>query len=79
MQQDLLIGKLSAYGLNSDSFCNIYSYLKDRNQCVQINNKQSKFETIMSDVPQDSIFGPISFNIFFNDFLFFIPKASVHN
>ena len=76
---DLLIAKLSAYGLNSDSLCYIYSYLKDRKQCVQINNKQSEFDTIISGVPQGSIFGPILYNIFFNDFFFFIPKASVHN
>ena len=74
-----MITKLSAYGLSSDSLCYIYSYLKDRKQCVQINNKQSEFDTIISGVPQGSIFGPILFNIFFNDFFFFIPKASVHN
>ena len=47
---DLLIAKLSAYGLSSDSLCYIYSYLKDRKQCVQINNKQSEFDTIISGV-----------------------------
>ena len=31
---DLLIAKVSAYDLNSDSLCYIYSYLKDRKQCV---------------------------------------------
>ena len=35
---DLLIAKLSAYGLSGDSLCHIHSYLKDRKQCVQINN-----------------------------------------
>ena len=44
---DLLIAKLSAYGLNSDSLCYIYSYLKDRKQYVQINNEQSEFDTII--------------------------------
>ena len=39
MPHDLLIAKLSAYGLSSDSLCYICSYLKDRKQCVQINNK----------------------------------------
>ena len=71
-----MIAKLSANGLSSDSLCYIYSY---RKQCVQINNKQSEFDTIISGVPQDSIFGPILFNIFFNDIFLFIPKASVHN
>ena len=35
---DLLIEELSVYGLNSDSLSFIYSYLKDRKQCVQMNN-----------------------------------------
>ena len=38
-----------------------------------VNNEQSEF------VPKVSIFRPILFNIFFNNFFFFIPKASVHN
>ena len=38
---DLLIAKLSAYGLSSDFLCYIYPFLKDRKQCVQINNKAS--------------------------------------
>ena len=36
---DLLIAKISAYGLNNYSFCYIYSYLKERKQSVQMNNK----------------------------------------
>ena len=76
---DLLITKLSAYRLNSDSLCCIYSSLEDRKQCVQINNEQSELDTIMSGVLQGTIFIPIIFNIFFNDFFFFIPRASFHN
>ena len=76
---DLLIAKLSAYGLNSDSLYCIYSYLKDRNQCVQINKEESEFDTVISGLHQGSIFGPILFNIFFKDLSFFIPKASVLN
>ena len=34
---DLLIAKLSAYGLNGDSLCHICSYLKGRKRYVQIN------------------------------------------
>ena len=56
------IVKLSAYGLNIDSLCCIYSYLKDRKQCVQITDKQSEFDTIISGVSQGSNFGPTTFS-----------------
>ena len=79
IRHDLSITKLSAYGLNSDPPCYIYSYVKDHKQSVQINNKQNEFDTIISGLLQGSIFGPILYNNFFNDFFFFIPKASVHN
>ena len=39
--------KASVYDLNSDSLLYIYSYLKDRKQCVQINNQKSEFDTII--------------------------------
>ena len=74
-----MIVKLCAYGLRSDSLRYIHSYLKHRKQCVQISNKQSEFDKIISGVPQGSIFGPILFNSFFNDFFFVITKAFVHN
>ena len=48
-------------------------------QFVQIINKQSESDTVISDVPQDSMFGPVLYHIFFNDFFFFILNASVHN
>ena len=66
---DLLITKLPAYGRNSDSLDYIYSYLKYRKQCVEINNERSEFDKIISVLPQGSIFGPILFNNFlFNKF-----------
>ena len=75
---DLLIAKLEAYGINENLLAYLHSYLSNRKQCVSI-NVTSDFETIISGVPQCSIVGPISFNCFFNDFSYFIGKASVHN
>ena len=76
---DLLIAKLSAYGLNSDSLSYIYSYVNDHKQCVEINNEENDFYIIISGVTQGSIFGPILYNNFFDDIFFFIPKTSVLN
>ena len=72
--QNLLIATLSAYGLSNDSLCYIHSYLKDLKKCVQINNKQNEFDTIISGVPQCLIFGLILFNIFSMFFSFLFQK-----
>ena len=74
MPHDLLIAKLSAYGLSSNSLCYTYSYLKHRKQCVQINNKQSEFDTIISGVPQGSIFGRFCLILYLMIFSFLFQK-----
>ena len=76
---DLLIAKLAAYSVDENLLMYIYSYLSNRNQCVSINNVHSRFQNIISGVPQGSIVGPTLFNCFFNDFFYFVDKASVHN
>ena len=76
---DLLIAKLEAYGINENLLAYLHSYLSNRKQCVCSNNVTSDFETIISRVPQGSIVRPILFNCFFNDFFYFLEKASIHN
>ena len=79
VSHDLLIAKLEACGINENLLAYLHSYLSNRKQCVCSNNVTSDFETIISRVPQGSIVGPILFNCFFNDFFYFIEKASAHN
>ena len=57
----------------------ICSYLKNRRQFVKGNFINSNFLTITSGVPQGTIVGPILFNIFFNDFFFFMYNMSAHS
>ena len=43
------------------------SYLTDRQQFVQVNDKQSQFMDVQFGVPQGSILGPVLFNLYVND------------
>ena len=76
---DLLVAKLDAYDFNRDTLAYIYSHLKNRKQCVRINDTQSYFADIISGVLQGSILGPILYNLLFNDFFYFILLATAHN
>ena len=60
---DLSVAKLNAYGFNRDTVAYIYSYLKNRKQCVRINGTRSYLGDIISGVPQGSILGPILYNL----------------
>ena len=76
---DLLLAKLSAYGFSNEALSYVMTYLTDMKQSTTLNNFYSKFQLILSGVPQGSILGPILFIIFFNDFLYFIRTSNVHN
>ncbi len=75
LPHELLIAKLHAYGFGENTLSTLYSYLKKRKQAVKINGILSDFLKILSGVPQGSILGPILFNIFINDFIYYLEKT----
>ena len=62
-----LLSKLHAYGFSKQALSFRCSYLKNRRQRVQINNKFSSLKEVIAGVPQGSIDEPLNFNLFIND------------
>ena len=64
---DFLIAKLNAHELSLPALKLITNYLQNRSQKTKIGSIYSEWEDIISGVPQDSILGPLLFNIFLCD------------
>ena len=64
---DLLITKLSAYGLSDEALAYIFTYVSGQKQSVKINKCYSIFQLILLGIPQGSFSGPILFKIFINE------------
>ena len=63
----LLIGKLKAYGFDTDSIKLMTSYFKDRFNRLKIGETTSSWKSVKRGCPQGSSFGPLLWNLFQND------------
>ena len=72
LRHDILLDKLTYYGVTHPAKKLIESYLSNRKQFVQVGNIKSTMNQVSTGVPQGSIVGPLLFNICIND----IAKAS---
>ena len=79
INHDLLLAKLKAYGFSKQALSFMCSYLKNRRQRVQINNKFSSLKEVIARVPQGSIDGPLLFNLFINGLFLFICFSTLSN
>ena len=72
LPHDILLDKLSAYGMSTDSVSLLESYLSNRKQLIKINGILSSWSDIQKGVPQGSILDPLLFNVFINDIFYFV-------
>ena len=74
-----MLAKSKAYGFPTNALNLMHSYLKNRKQKVQINNKFSLERNVIARVPQGSIDEPLLFSLFINDLVFFIQYSVLSN
>ena len=67
VDHDILLEKLSCYGLRDKELSLFQSYLSNRFQCCSVNGNISGFMPITCGVPQGSILGPLLFIIYMTD------------
>ena len=72
----IVIRKLHAIALYKTNLLWILRYLSNRQQFVQVNDKQSGLKDVLFGVPQGSVLGSAIFNLYANDMQNYLKDGS---
>ena len=67
VDHELLLEKLTLYGLDENSIAWVRSYLSGRSQSVKVEGTLSRLQMVNNGVPQGSILGPLFYTLFTNE------------
>ena len=68
VDHDILLAKLSAYGVDGVTYNLFHSYLTDRQQYCHVSGYGSSKKHVQCGIPQGSCLGPLLFIMYVNDF-----------
>ena len=73
VNHSIILKKLEIYGIHGKNLERFKSYLRNKNQYIQIDHKnKTGFSSVACGVLQDTILGPLLFLLYVND----LPNAS---
>ena len=77
VNHQILLDKLSCYGIGDGKLLFLMSYLQNRTQCCSANGHIPTLQKVICEVPQGSVLGPLLFIIYMNDFPAFVQKTNI--
>ena len=77
LPRDVIIAKLNAYWFDMKALNFIYDYLRNRKQRTKADNTYSSWQNILFGVLQESVLGPLLFNIDLCDLLLIMNHVDI--